>query len=297
MTSTSTTPRFSILIINPNTSRHMTDALKPIVNNLNYSGVHFDYFTAPALTSVTIEETGRIVPGVPSINSGEDSANSALHCRPFLEPLIPKHDAFLVACYSAHPLVAMLKEDIKKLEEREGSTSNSSSRRRKYVTGIFEASVSVSLSLISSFQLLGTDDLRKVQADETFGIVSTGSIWKAELSKAVAEMLAGPGGGISGTIARFAGAETTGLTAVQLHDTPPDEVRKRISDATERLIKNTSSPVTVICLGCAGMAGMEEAVRAGCIRAYGREAGERVRIVDGVVAGVGLLVNACKARF
>ncbi|KAJ9294381.1 hypothetical protein DTO271G3_6956 [Paecilomyces variotii] len=224
MTSTSTTPRFSILIINPNTSRHMTDALKPIVNNLNYSDVHFDYFTAPALTSVTIEETGRVVPGIPSINSGEDSANSALHCRPFLGPLIPKHDAFLVACYSAHPLVAMLKEDIKKLEEREGSTSNSSSnRRRKYVTGIFEASVSVSLSLISSFQLLGTDDLRKVQADETFGIVSTGSIWKAELSKAVAEMLAGPGGSISGTIARFAGAETTGLTAVQLHDTPPDE--------------------------------------------------------------------------
>ncbi|KAL1862299.1 gamma-tubulin [Paecilomyces lecythidis] len=275
MTSTSTAPRFSILIVNPNTSRHMTDALKPIVNNLNYNDIHFDYFTAPALTSVTIEETGRIVPGVPSINSGDDSANSALHCRPFLEPLIPKYDAFLVACYSAHPLVAMLKEDIKKREGKTGSTSNSNIRRR-YVTGIFEASVSTSLSLISSFQLLGTDDLRKVQADDTFGIVSTGSIWKAELSKAVAEMLAGPGGSSSGNIARFAGVETTGLTAVELHDTPPDEVRKRMSDATERLIKNTSSPVTVICLGCAGMAGMEEAVRAGCIRAYGEDAGERV---------------------
>ncbi|KAL1885420.1 gamma-tubulin [Paecilomyces lecythidis] len=296
MTSTSTVPRFSILIVNPNTSRHMTDALKPIVNSLNYNDIHFDYFTAPALTSVTIEETGRVVPGVPSINSGDDSANSALHCRPFLEPLIPKYDAFLVACYSAHPLVAMLKEDIKKLERKTGSTSNSNIRRR-YVTGIFEASVSTSLSLISSFQLLGTDDLRKVQADDTFGIVSTGSIWKAELSKAVAEMLAGPGGSSSGNIARFAGVETTGLTAVELHDTPPDEVRKRMSDATERLIKNTSSPVTVICLGCAGMAGMEEAVRAGCIRAYGEDAGERVRIVDGVVAGVGMLVNACKARF
>ncbi|GAD95148.1 tubulin gamma chain [Paecilomyces variotii No. 5] len=280
-----TAPRFSILIVNPNTSRHMTDALKPIVNNLNYNDIHFDYFTAPALTSVTIEETGRVVPGVPSINSGDDSANSALHCRPFLEPLIPKYDAFLVACYSAHPLVAMLKEDIKKLESKTGSTLNSS-RRRRYVTGIFEASVSTSLSLISSFQLLGMDDLRKVQADDTFGIVSTGSIWKAELSKAVAEMLAGPGGSSSGNIARFAGVETTGLTAVELHNTPPDEVRKRMSDATEKLIKDTSSPVTVICLGCAGMAGMEEAVRAGCIRAYGEEAGERVRIVDGVVAGV-----------
>lgn len=296
MTSIRATPRFSILIINPNTSWHITDALKPIIDNLNYNEVHFDYFTAPALTSVTIEETGRVIPGIPSINSGEDSAKSALHCRPFLEPLISKHDAFLVACYSAHPLVAMLKEEIKKFEDREGSTSDKP-RRRKYVTGIFEASVSTSLSLISSFQLLGIDDLRKVQVDDTFGIVSTGSIWKAELSKAVAEMLAGPGGSSSGNLARFAGVETTGLTAVELHDTPLDEVRKRISEATERLIKSTSSPVTAICLGCAGMAGMEEAVRIGCIRAYGEKDGKRVHIVDGVVAGIGLLVNACKAQF
>jgi Asp/Glu/hydantoin racemase len=78
---------------------------------------------------------------------------------------------------------------------------------------------------------------------------------------------------------RFAGVETTGLTAIQLHKTPPEEVRK-----------------SAICLGCAGMAGMEEAVREGCMKAY-QERGRSVCIIDGVVAGVGLLVNACKANF
>lgn len=275
----------------------MTDALKPIVKNLNYTDIQFDYFTAPSSKSVTLHD-GRVIHGISSINSGEDSAISALHCWPFIEPLIPKYDAFLVACYSAHPLVGMLKQEIKRLERADRSDTSSPDKRRrnKYVTGIFEASVATSLSLISSFQLLNDLDLTKAQATDSFGIVTTGSIWKPELSKAVVDML-GSSTDKDGYIARFAGVETTGLTAVELHNTPPDEVRKRISDATERLLKGGSPPVSAICLGCAGMAGMEEAVREGCVKAYGEEGGRNVRIIDGVVAGVGMLVNACKAGF
>ncbi|KAL1980647.1 hypothetical protein VTN96DRAFT_3858 [Rasamsonia emersonii] len=295
--------RFSILIINPNTSTHMTDALKPIVENLHYPDVHFDYFTAPA-TPVTLPD-GRVVDGIPSINSGDDAARSALHCRPFVEPLIPKYDGFLVACYSAHPLVGMLRHTIQVLEAKarqDGSTSLLGSlRRRKYVTGIFEASVSASLMLIGAFRLLDDWNLHhKVQAPDTFGIVTTGSVWKPELTKAVTEMIAGPAekqGQSASATTRFAGVETTGLTAGELHDTPPDEVRRRISDATERLLKGSSSPVGAVCMGCAGMAGMEQAVREGCIKAYGEVEGHNVHIVDGVVAGIGLLVNACKAGF
>lgn len=57
------------------------------------------------------------------------------------------------------------------------------------------------------------------------------------------------------------------------------------------------APVGAICMGCAGMAGMEGAVREGCIRAYGTQQGRRVKIVDGVVAGAGMLVTACKSGF
>lgn len=296
--------RFKILVINPNTSTHMTDALKPIVAELNYSDIHFDYFTAPT-QAVTLPD-GRVIEGIPSINSGEDSVKSAHHCRPFVEPLIPQYDAFLVACYSAHPLVGMLRATIAGLEARARQQADGSgvlpvlggefsSKKRRYVTGILEASVSSSLMLISAFHLQGDWSLHKVQAQDTFGIVSTGAVWKPELTTAVTAMLNGPDDSESAA-PRFAGVETTGLTAGELHETPAEEVRKRMSEATTRLLKSTSRPVRAVCLGCAGMAGMNEAVRAGCIEAYGQAEGESVHIVDGVVAGVGLLVNACKAQ-
>ncbi|KAE8373254.1 tubulin-domain-containing protein [Aspergillus bertholletiae] len=238
--------RFRILIINPNTSTHMTDGLKPIVANLGFADVQFDYWTAPSNKSVTLDD-GRVIEGVPSINSGEDSATSALHCRPFVEPLIPQYDGFLVACYSAHPLVGMLKEAIAKLES---AASSESKPTRKYVTGIFEASVVLSLSLIGSFHMAAQTGLRKVQSKEMFGIISTGSIWRDELSGAVADFLVNSDEKTAST-SRFAGVETTGLTAVELHTTPAEEVRRRVSEATRRLIQAAPHPLTAICMGCA----------------------------------------------
>ncbi|KAL4986378.1 tubulin-domain-containing protein [Aspergillus falconensis] len=243
-------PRFSILVINPNTSTHMTSTLVPILDKLGYTDVHFDYFTAPQSETVTLPD-GRVIHGIPSINSGEDSVLSALHCRPFVEPLVEKYDGFLVACYSAHPLVGMLREAIEKLEDAAllelGPTA---SIKRKYVTGIFEGSIVISLSLVSSFQLTWDGGFGKSQAKDTFGIVTTGSSWKVELSNAVSDMLVNSGDH-KGSSSRFAGVETTGLTAVELHTTPPEEVRRKIIEATERLIKANSRPVSAICLGCA----------------------------------------------
>ena len=289
-----TNRQLSILIINPNTSARMTDALKPIINGLNYAEVRFSYFTAPS-ESVTLPD-GRIIHGLPSINCGEDSVMSALHCRPFLLPLVSKYDGFLVACYSAHPLVGMLKEEIKKLEDAATASATTTKLRRRYVTGIFETSVTISLSLISSFVLLDEHQLSKSQVKDTFGVISTGKVWEEELRKAVTEMLADPSGQ-RGNSERFAGVKTTGLTAIELHSTPPEIVRQKIIEATESLIKDTFHPVGAICMGCAGMAGMEEAVREGCVKVYGKQQGHRVRIVDGVVAGAGILVASCKAGF
>jgi len=300
MTINKLTPqKISILVINPNTSTHMTDALKPIIDNLNYSDIDFGYFTAPSST-ITLPD-GRRVDGIPSIDSGDQSVLSALHCRPFVEPLISKYDGFLVACYSAHPLVGMLRDSIRRLEDGNDNDTSSSKeteqrrRRRKYVTGIFESSVAASLTLISAFQLLDSDPLGKAQAEASFGIVTTGSIWKPELTTAVHKMLVGKDDGLGST--RFSGVETTGLTARQLHETAPEEVYQKMSDATVRLLEQSTKPVSAICLGCAGMVGMRESVRDGCIKAYGEVKGQKVHIVDGVVAGIGLLVNMCKAEF
>ncbi|KAJ5576976.1 Gamma tubulin [Penicillium sp. DV-2018c] len=277
--------QYSILIINPNTSTHMTEALKPVLASMNYQDVHFNYFTAP--DSPTVIEGVTIEP-IASINNAEESCKSALNCWP-VKDVIGNYDAFLVACYSAHPFVGILNEAIKEVEE-------ASPTRNKYATGIFEASITTALSLVSGFSLddpLDVSNLRKHQEKGSFGIVTTGSAWKAELTNAVQAALGYEDE--DGDSMHFAGVETTGLTAVELHTTEPEEVRRRIIDATGNLLRNSRSRVKVVCLGCAGMAGMEEAVREGCIREYGASAGRRVRIVDGVVAGAGTLIITIQA--
>ncbi|KXS22390.1 hypothetical protein M427DRAFT_50721 [Gonapodya prolifera JEL478] len=227
----------SILIINPNSSNAMTEALKPLVDRLANDGTSFSYFTAPS--------------GPASINNDADAASSVDHCLPALRPLLKSSDAFLVACYSAHPLVPTLAREPEVI------------RGHKPVMGILEASVIASLLLVNQ--------------GERFGIVSTGKVWEELLAAGVAEFLGSP------SSARFAGVETTGLNAGELHDAPAELVQSRMKEATRRLLARGN--IGAICLGCAGMAGLGELVREACVEVLGDELGARMKIVDGVQAG------------
>lgn len=191
------------------------------------------------------------------------------------------YDAFLVACYSQHPLVPRLKREfeILQLEATKGSGGRGA---RKYVTGIFEASVVASLSLVGA------------GADESFGIVSTGKIWETALRDAVNDLF-----GVSDS-RRFAGCETTGLNASELHDLPAEEVRQKMKEATKRILqrgKALGTNVRAICLGCAGMVGLDEAVHDACIDELGENDSKQVAIVDGVKAGIGALLTLSRAGF
>ncbi|KAI4844064.1 hypothetical protein E4T45_08310 [Aureobasidium sp. EXF-8846] len=223
-----------ILIINPNSTRSMTNALKPLVDSLGYSSTQHTYFTAPS--------------GPASINNEDDAAESARHCLEPLLPLLETHDAFLVCCYSAHPLVGQLKAR----PEIAG--------RRKPVTGIFEASVS------SSLQAIGPG--------ERFGIVSTGKVWEGTLREAVDNYL-GVEDNTEGSAA-FAGVQTTGLNATELHELSPVSVRSRMKKAVARLlIDDAGGPVGAVCLGCAGMAGFDDIVREAAIETLGHGQGSK----------------------
>jgi Asp/Glu/hydantoin racemase len=178
--------------------------------------------------------------------------------------MLDQYDGFLVACFSQHPLVPILKE---KPPIQKGG---------KAVTGIFEASTATALQIM--------------HPNERFGIVSTGKVWEEILTEAVAHML---GTGRGPESARFAGVETTGLNATDLHDAPPEEVRRRMKDAVKRLLKKGG--VGAICLGCAGMSGMNEMVREACVEQLGEQEGKQIRIIDGVQAGVAWLEGAVRA--
>jgi len=90
---------------------------------------------------------------------------------------------------------------------------------------IFEASVDASLASLSR--------AAKGEEDEVllFGIVTAGKIWEAVLSSAIPRLEDG-----KRKEAVFARVETTGLTAVELHDLPEDPVRSRLSEAASRLV-------------------------------------------------------------
>ncbi|MCJ1472662.1 hypothetical protein MMC13_001311 [Lambiella insularis] len=139
-----------ILIINPNSTKSMTDALQPLVEGLNYPNTAYHYFTAPS--------------GPPSINNAADISASVTACLPHLEKLVDteKYDGYLIACYSHHPLVSALR-----------------TRTAVPVLGIFEASVVTALQLLNP----------KTELREQFGIVSTGKVWEELLGTAVLEML------------------------------------------------------------------------------------------------------------
>lgn len=171
-------------------------------------------------------------------------------------------DAVLVCCYSQHPLVPALR-----------SMFANSGKPNVSVAGIFEASVATCL--------------QSLDISEGFGIVSTGEQWQAILNKAVAEILG------STSSSRYAGTETTALNAVELHTTSKDEVDRRMKDATKRLL---SRKARAICLGCAGMAGMDRTIREACIEFLGEEDGRRITIVDGVISGVNYLQGVVRSH-
>ncbi|KAK5090324.1 dal80p-controlled protein [Lithohypha guttulata] len=257
-----------ILVVNPNTSEHMTKALQPVIDDLGFKNVQYTLFTSPT-------------PGISSINSPDDATESAKACLSALVPMLPMHDAFLVACYSQHPLVPQLKHECDILQQ-EATKGAGGAGARKYVTGIFEASVVTSLALTGS------------NTNESFGIVSTGKIWETALRDAVHELF-----GVTNS-KRFAGCQTTGLNASELHDLPAEEVRTKMKDATKRLLQDGTSMqshVRAICLGCAGMIGLEEAVREACLEELGEEDGKKVAIVDGVKAGIGALLTLARGGF
>lgn len=260
----------TILIINPNSSESMTDGLKPMLTDLTTPNLTLEFYTAPQTAP-------------PSIDDAETSALSASATLPALLPLLdhslsnapPHHhpdshprrySAYLVACFSPHPLTPLLRD-----------------RTPAPVLNIFEAALLHARALAVPF-----------------GIVTTGHYWEAVLADGAREFFnvasSSPSSeqelGLTATYesnaARLVGVWSTGLTAAQLYLTEKGEVDRRIAEASAELVGRGAK---AIILGCAGMSGMEDAIRMGAQRQ-----GQHVRIIDGVRAGVVLLDGLARTQ-
>lgn len=189
-----------------------------------------------------------------------------------LKGKLADYDAVLVACYSVHPLVQRLARDNPHLA----------------VTGIFEASVLATLSL------LGPPVVQAGEGEKPriWGVVTTGKFWEAHLSDGVKHFL---GQKAEESNFKFGGVESTGLNAGDFHGgVDPAVIRQKLKEATRRLLGK--GPVECVVMGCAGMAGLEDIIRDATEETYGKEQAEKLFVVDGVLAGVGLLEQTVQNR-
>ncbi|KAK0717408.1 Asp/Glu/hydantoin racemase [Lasiosphaeria miniovina] len=244
-----------ILVLNPNSSASMTHGVEEALHGIDISeGVEIYTYTAPSESPA-------------SINDGDDVINSCnvVYQNVTDSGVLKQYDAVLVACYSVHPLVEAL-------------AGLQGSRGKLVVTGIFEASVLASLSLLVTPSMGGVSPRK-------WGIVTTGKFWEAHLTEGVNKFL---GTSSQSVNAKFAGVQSTGMTAGDFHGgIDPAVIRQKLADATNRLLDQGN--VDCVVMGCAGMAGLEEIIRAAAIERYGSEQGAQVLIMDGVKAGIGLL--------
>ncbi|KAJ1306489.1 hypothetical protein OPQ81_007492 [Rhizoctonia solani] len=228
----------NILVINPNSSQSMTESLMQLFQaSPPPAHVTLSFFTGPKECPESIDD--------------EIGCHaSAEACLSLLLPGVHarEYDAYLVACFSEHPLPRLLSD---------------ASGGKVPALGIFEASVVYSLA--------GT-----APADK-FGIITTGKVWEALLTEALGHFLGAAGS------TRFAGVMTTGYTAIELHQVPQADVYRKIGEAAKVLVEDRGA--RAICLGCAGMVGMEEAIT----EALGEKWAGKITIVDGVRVGVLLL--------
>lgn len=230
------TRHINILLINPNSTGYMTEAcLRSVQPNLPpHVTVHG--FTCPSSGPSAIE--GKV-----------DGVLSSADCFRALVPLLRKSetsfDGFLVACFSAHPLISMLREEYS-----------------QPTVGIMEAALYAS-------RMCG----------HTLGIVTTSERSSVLHGHSIADYGFGQ---------YSVGCETGHVSVLELESKPQEEVYAGLTAAAQRLVAKGAD---CVCLGCAGMTGMHEAVS----NAVGMSEG-RTMVVDGVATGVQFLVGLAQER-
>ncbi|WVF69162.1 hypothetical protein IAT40_003937 [Kwoniella sp. CBS 6097] len=246
-----------LLLINPNSTLAFTKEVLAHLATTIPSDVIIDFYTAPAGAP-------------PSIDGNEDGALSAQVIQQDLNltfdvsfdetnptivrELIEGYSGVIVACFSMHPLVDILRRLFSNIKGGSDSNANAGveKSRKPAVLGIMESAILGALPL-----------------GEKVGIATTGEQWEPLFDQGMQDL------GISST--RYAGTKGTGFNAISLHGSGPQEA---LLKASEWLIKDKGADVIV--LGCGGMAPMRSTLEDDLANRIGR----RVPVVDGVQAAV-----------
>ncbi|KAI9371597.1 carbon-nitrogen hydrolase [Aspergillus egyptiacus] len=91
--------KLRVLLVNPNSTKLMTDKCIEMVAPTLPADVQVDGFTAPS-------------PAPTAVEGALDGVLSAAAAVRAILPIADRYDAFLVACYSEHPLIKALREEL-----------------------------------------------------------------------------------------------------------------------------------------------------------------------------------------
>ncbi|GJC83663.1 N-carbamoyl-D-amino acid hydrolase [Colletotrichum liriopes] len=160
VTATEKSKKIRILLINPNSTRAMTDACVAMVESQLPPDVIITGFTAPR-------------PAPSAIEGSFDNVMSAAAAARAVLPLASSHDAVLVACYSDHALIRMLREELP-ASLSSASWKHHSSQRGRSVgdsDSIHHYGFSTSCAGVISCKL-GVLDLHEKSQDEVMFIMA-----------------------------------------------------------------------------------------------------------------------------
>lgn len=195
--------------------------------------VHLSFLTAPSSSPTSIT----------SVTSSVQSAAAAL---PAVQSHIAQHriDGILIACFSAHPLVPMLRE----------------------------------LTTIPTVGIMQSAILFASQIGGCPGVVTTDQRWEPLLTHEIrAEGLDHLCG---------AGVISSGLAVLDLETLPRAEVLKALADMSKYIVEHRGADVIV--LGCAGMVGLDAAIK--------DAVGNGVEVVDPVRCGLEMALGLARMR-
>ncbi len=130
--------KIRILLVNPNNTASMTADCVALATETLPPDVELTGFTAPR-------------PAPSAIESSFDNVMSAAAAARAVLPVAATHDAVLVACYSDHALIRMLREELP----------------GQPVVGIMEASLAMARTLGGRFGLISTSDRSRVTHEDT----------------------------------------------------------------------------------------------------------------------------------
>lgn len=222
--------KIQLLLINPNSTSTFTQDVATHLHPRLPVDVGITFYTPPpeapasidgpldgvSSTAVILKDL-ELQPKGQAVNTPEDSTGASR--------LATGYSGIVVACFSAHPLVPVLKELLAGYD------------KPPPVLGILESSVLAALQLGPTFGIATTGPRTSEHSDKCSGVLMNQTEWEPLFDEAVRAM------GISPT--RYTGTKGTGFNAVSLHGDKPAEA---LLEASCFLVQKGAR---VIILGCA----------------------------------------------